>query len=186
MNSDTIDWLDLDLWPEKEVHKAADMDNSYPWLAQQGQALSGHPFSHSHHQLQPQMMQPSDGLLFPDTFNPQSTAGSLLSELSGVRAQLPHSYFSSLHFCLNFPADRIVPQQDFLEAAADISNLPYETGPEISQQQQSNMQLRSDTAQNGAMQPLSDMMQGSAFGHSASMSPQAGRLPVYHVVAGPV
>ena len=186
MNNDTIDWLDLDLWPEKEVHRAADMDNPYPWLAQQGQTLSGHPFPHSHHQLQPQMMQPSDGLLFPDTFNPQSTAGSLLSELSGVRAQQPHSTSCILQFSLSLPADCIVPQQDFLDAAADISNLPYETGPEASHPQQSNMQLRSDTAQNGAMQPLSDMMQGSAFGHSASMSQQAGRSPVFAVVAGPI
>lgn len=88
MNNDTIDWLDLDLWPEKEAHKAADMDNSYAWLAQQSQVLSGQPLHNGEYQLQPQGMQPPDGMLFHDTFNPHSTAGSLLSELSGVRKQL--------------------------------------------------------------------------------------------------
>lgn len=91
MNNDTIDWLDLDLWPEKEAEKAADMDNSYAWLAQQSQALSGQPLHSSEYQLPSQVVQPPDGMLFQDTFNPQSTAGSLLSELSGVRKQLPHS-----------------------------------------------------------------------------------------------
>lgn len=85
MNNDTIDWLDLDLWPEKEAEKAADMDNSYAWLAQQSQALSGQPLHSSEYQLPSQVVQPPDGMLFHDTFNPQSTAGSLLSELSGVR-----------------------------------------------------------------------------------------------------
>lgn len=69
-----------------------------------------------------------------------------------------------------------VQQQDFLEAAADISNLQYEAGHEHGHHQQSTMQLRSDTAQNGAMQPLSDMMQGSAFSQSATLSQQAGIL----------
>ena len=96
MNNDTIDWLDLDLWPEKEAHKAADMDNSYAWLAQQSQALSGQPLHNAEYQLQSQVMQPPGGMLFHDTFNPQSTAGSLLSELSGVRKQLQ----SVTSFCL--------------------------------------------------------------------------------------
>ena len=90
MNNDTIDWLDLDLWPEKKAHKAADMDNSYAWSAQQSQALSGQSLHDAGYQLQSQVLQPPDGILFHDTFNPQSTAGSLLSELSGVRKHLPN------------------------------------------------------------------------------------------------
>ncbi|KAL3156641.1 hypothetical protein ABBQ38_000924 [Trebouxia sp. C0009 RCD-2024] len=146
MNNDTIDWLDLDLWPEKEAQKAADMDNSYAWLAQQSQALSGQPLHSPQYQLHPQVMQPPEGMLFQDTFHPQSTAGSLLSELSG----------------------------DFLDAAADMSNLQYGAGPEHSHQQQTTMQLRSDTAQNGAMQPLSDIVQSCAFSQSATLAQQAG------------
>lgn len=92
MNNDTIDWLDLDLWPEKEAQKAADMDNSYAWLAQPSQALSGQPLHNPQYQLQPQVMQPPDGMLFQDAFNHQhSTAGSLLSELSGVRKNCCHT-----------------------------------------------------------------------------------------------
>ena len=73
----------------------------------------------------------------------------------------------------------VVQQQDFLDAAADISNLQYDAGPEHSHHQQNTMQLRSDTAQNGATQPLSDMMQGSAFSQSATLSQQAGKLLPY-------
>lgn len=66
-------------------------------------------------------------------------------------------------------------QQDFLDAAADMSNLPYGAGPEHSHHQQSTMQLRSDTAQNGAMQPLSDIVQGSAFSQGAMLAQQAAQ-----------
>lgn len=148
MDNDTIDWLDLDYWPEKDSHNSADMDNSYAWLAQPGQPLSGQPLPDSHYQVHPHMIQPHDGIMFHETFHAQTTAGSLLSELSG----------------------------DLLDAVAvDISNVQYETGPKQSQHQQSNMQLRSDTGQNGASPSLSDMVQAPIFGRSnSSMSQQAG------------
>lgn len=85
MDNDTIDWLDLDYWPEKDSQKPADMDSSFAWLAQQAQPLSGQPLTGSQYQVQPHVIQPDDGLLYHDTFHPHSTAGSLLSDLSGVR-----------------------------------------------------------------------------------------------------
>lgn len=71
-------------------------------------------------------------------------------------------------------AECVMQQQDFLDAAADMSNLQYGAGPEHSHQQQTTMQLRSDTAQNGAMQPLSDIVQSCAFSQSATLAQQAG------------
>ncbi len=85
MDNDTIDWLDLDYWPEKDSQKPADMDSSFAWLAPQAQPLSGQPLTGSQYQVQPHVIQPDDGLLYHDTFHPHSTAGSLLSDLSGVR-----------------------------------------------------------------------------------------------------
>lgn len=76
-------------------------------------------------------------------------------------------------------------QQDFLDAAAEMPNLQYEAGPEHSHHQQSTMQLRSDTAQNGAMQPLSDIMQGSAYSQCATLAQQAGTLSLRHGIPTP-
>lgn len=148
MDNDTIDWLDLDYWPEKDSQKPADMDNSFAWLGQQAQPLSGQPLPASQYQVQPHVIQPHDGLLYHDTFHPHCAAGSLLSDLSG----------------------------DLLDASAvDISNAQFEGIPSQSPHQQSNMQLRSDTAHNGAPQPLQDMIQAPVFGRStSSMSQQAG------------
>ena len=178
MDNDTIDWLDLDYWPEKDSHNSADMDNSYAWLAQPGQPLSGQPLPDSHYQVHPHMIQPHDGIMFHETFQAQTTAGSLLSELSGVRTR---------QSCNLQPAQQLIDlpdshpsvlQQDLLDAVAvDISNVQYESGPKQSQHQQSNMQLRSDTGQNGASPSLSDMVQAPIFGRSnSSMSQQAGNL----------
>jgi len=72
-----------------------------------------------------------------------------------------------------------LPEQDLLDASAvDISNAQFEGIPSQSPHQQSNMQLRSDTAHNGAPQPLQDMLQAPVFGRStSSMSQQAGTAP---------
>ena len=178
MDNDTIDWLDLDYWPEKDTQKPADMDNTFAWLAQQGQPLSGQPLPGSQYPVHPQMVQPQDGLIFHDTFHPQSTAGSLLSELSGVSMLPPIGCLPpacQLAQVSKLKQDHL-PMQDLLDpATVDIPTVQYEAGLRQSQHQQTGMQLRSDTAQNGASPSLTDMVQGPAFGRSSSsLSQQAG------------
>ena len=186
MDNDTIDWLDLDYWPERDSQKPADMDNTFAWLAQQGQPLSGQPLPGTQYPVHPQMIQPQDGLIFHDTFHPQSTAGSLLSELSGVSMLQQKGHFLSAFQLAQVAQLKLgLLLQDLLDpATVDLPNVQYEAGLRQGQHQQTGMQLRSDTAQNDASPSLTDMVQGPVFGRSSSsMSQQAGEMLAQHRTA---
>ena len=81
---DTIDWLDLDDWLEKDTNKQQDMHNAFAWLGQEcqptEQQLQHQP---QHHNSLPEPLQPHSGLLFQDDF--QQHNAPLLPELTGVR-----------------------------------------------------------------------------------------------------
>ena len=80
---DTIDWLDLDDWLEKDTNKQQDMHNAFAWLAQDCQ-----PGEQQLQQLQqqhnslPEPLHSHSGLLFPESF--QQHPAPLLPELPGV------------------------------------------------------------------------------------------------------
>lgn len=79
---DTVDWLDLDEWLEKDSRQH-DMQHAFTWLNQDchlgEQQLHN---SQLHQQALPEPLHHHAGLLFQDNF--QQPPGPLLQELTGV------------------------------------------------------------------------------------------------------